>query len=351
MFRFFRKIRKQFLEDNRFGRYMLYAIGEIILLLVGILLALQINNWNNNRASDQLFEKNIEQVYNSLQADQFLLVAARSYVILQYDKMISILKNPDTLSPRILAATLFYLDNINQQYGSETQFLVDNINFDPQNDKQKNLIRQISNYTGVNSPLSVMRGDYYMNKNYLYSLLEAENIPVAPVPLWFQFTEDDPDPEFFTSQQLQAVQKLVRQDNFKAALRSLATTKVNIIGTLSVGIEDGKSILALIRKNYPSVRLIYDDIGIIGDALPTGWERSVPMTLKDSEANIWELQVELDDGYVKFRNRDSWNQNWGGVDFPDGAPVFSGPNIPVKSGTYKVWINLSEYRYSFEKLE
>ena len=46
MIRFFRKIRLQFLSQNRAGRYLFYALGEIVLVVIGILIALQINTWN-----------------------------------------------------------------------------------------------------------------------------------------------------------------------------------------------------------------------------------------------------------------------------------------------------------------
>jgi len=49
MIKFFRKIRQKLLYENRFGNYLSYAIGEIILVVIGILIALQINNWNENR--------------------------------------------------------------------------------------------------------------------------------------------------------------------------------------------------------------------------------------------------------------------------------------------------------------
>jgi hypothetical protein len=49
MIKLFNKIRKQLLDENKTGRYLKYAIGEIILVMIGILLALQVNNWNNNR--------------------------------------------------------------------------------------------------------------------------------------------------------------------------------------------------------------------------------------------------------------------------------------------------------------
>ena len=48
MIPFFRKIRKKMADDNKPLKYMRYAIGEIVLVVIGILIALQINTWNNN---------------------------------------------------------------------------------------------------------------------------------------------------------------------------------------------------------------------------------------------------------------------------------------------------------------
>ncbi|TXD64086.1 hypothetical protein ESX12_16655 [Polaribacter glomeratus] len=49
MIKFFRKIRQNLLMENKTGKYFKYAIGEIILVVIGILIALQINNWNEKR--------------------------------------------------------------------------------------------------------------------------------------------------------------------------------------------------------------------------------------------------------------------------------------------------------------
>lgn len=46
MIKLFRKIRQKLLTENKFSKYLLYAIGEIILVVIGILIAIQINNWN-----------------------------------------------------------------------------------------------------------------------------------------------------------------------------------------------------------------------------------------------------------------------------------------------------------------
>ena len=54
MIKFFRKIRYNLLKENNMGKYFKYAIGEILLVVIGILIALQINNWNTDK------NKNIE---------------------------------------------------------------------------------------------------------------------------------------------------------------------------------------------------------------------------------------------------------------------------------------------------
>jgi len=51
MIKFFRHIRKQLLTENKFSKYLIYAVGEIVLVVIGILIALSINNWNEERTT------------------------------------------------------------------------------------------------------------------------------------------------------------------------------------------------------------------------------------------------------------------------------------------------------------
>jgi sensor domain CHASE-containing protein len=63
MIKFFRKIRQNLLSENKFSKYLIYAIGEIILVVIGILIALQINNnneLNKQRAKEVQFLKNLK---------------------------------------------------------------------------------------------------------------------------------------------------------------------------------------------------------------------------------------------------------------------------------------------------
>ncbi len=62
MIKFFRKIRQKLLTENKFSKYLIYAIGEIILVVIGILIALQINNANENRKTENIKNNYYNQI-------------------------------------------------------------------------------------------------------------------------------------------------------------------------------------------------------------------------------------------------------------------------------------------------
>ena len=69
MLRFFRQIRQRLLTDNKFSKYLLYAIGEILLVVIGILIALQVDNWNQDRLERQEEFKYLERIRVDLVQD------------------------------------------------------------------------------------------------------------------------------------------------------------------------------------------------------------------------------------------------------------------------------------------
>jgi uncharacterized membrane protein YgaE (UPF0421/DUF939 family) len=69
MLRFFRQIRQQLMAENKFSKYLMYAIGEIVLVVIGILIALTINNWNENRKSKKVANEIYRNLQNSLVQD------------------------------------------------------------------------------------------------------------------------------------------------------------------------------------------------------------------------------------------------------------------------------------------
>ena len=73
MLKFFRKIRHNLLSEGKTTKYFKYAIGEIILVVIGILIALQINNWNEDKSQKDELKKALAQILNDLKQDKVQL--------------------------------------------------------------------------------------------------------------------------------------------------------------------------------------------------------------------------------------------------------------------------------------
>ncbi len=89
MLRFFRTLRQRLLTENKFRRYLLYAVGEILLVVIGILIALQVNTWNEERVEKgeeqailrQLkteFTLNLAQLDDKIKSKETLMSSARA---------------------------------------------------------------------------------------------------------------------------------------------------------------------------------------------------------------------------------------------------------------------------------
>jgi len=73
MIKFFRKIRQRMLTENKFSKYILYAFGEIILVVIGILIALQLNTAKENKGKSELGYKYLTEMRTEVQKDFFYL--------------------------------------------------------------------------------------------------------------------------------------------------------------------------------------------------------------------------------------------------------------------------------------
>ena len=70
MVKIFRNIRQKLAAENKVMAYLRYAVGEIILVVIGILIALQINNWNENRKENISENEFKKAVRNDLKNDK-----------------------------------------------------------------------------------------------------------------------------------------------------------------------------------------------------------------------------------------------------------------------------------------
>lgn len=131
MFRFFRKIRTQLLHENKVTRYMLYALGEIILIVIGILIAITIDNRNEERKI-----RRMEQVYLVGLQSEFELSRAKLQTLIEVNRnvyedakeiadLISSKENPDELH---LSQLLFNALSYEQAYNPNNSLLNEVIN-------------------------------------------------------------------------------------------------------------------------------------------------------------------------------------------------------------------------------
>ncbi|MRR24056.1 SusF/SusE family outer membrane protein, partial [bacterium] len=91
---------------------------------------------------------------------------------------------------------------------------------------------------------------------------------------------------------------------------------------------------------------LFPSVGILGDALPGWWYEDIDMETPDGIMYTLTNQ-EFWSGYVKFRQDNTWDINWGSTDFPAGYGYAFGPDIPIPAGTYSVTFNRLTGEYAF----
>ena len=113
MLRFFRQIRQRLLTDNKFSKYLLYAVGEILLVVIGILIALWINSLNQNYRNNELAKIYLNDFKRDLVADTTTLnsrILANERFIKQIDTIVYILATKIELSDQEL---LYFMEKHN----------------------------------------------------------------------------------------------------------------------------------------------------------------------------------------------------------------------------------------------
>jgi len=134
MIKFFRKIRQQLLTENKSGKYMIYAFGEILLIIVGVLIALSAAEWNSNRKNVIIETKALKEIYKGLQSDQAALeltINDVEYGIKSITTLDSLLNEDmptytnslDTLFGSVYGFRFFWFDKTNYE-----DFKVNNLN-------------------------------------------------------------------------------------------------------------------------------------------------------------------------------------------------------------------------------
>lgn len=165
----FRKIRLTILSEGKTWRYVKYAIGEIVLVMIGILLALQVNDWNTNRLNRIEERKLLNQLkIEFLQNQEQLLIKVRlrKNAIESSTKLLNFIDNPNIVRKpsqidSLLANTIptYTFDpsqgSINLLFGAGKLSLI----------KNDSLRQQLSNWSSILAQLSEEE-EFYINLNH-----------------------------------------------------------------------------------------------------------------------------------------------------------------------------------------
>ena len=159
MINFFKKIKQQLLTENRFSKYLVYAIGEIVLVVIGILIALQLNNWNEVRKIRIQEIKTLKELRSDLLQN-----------INDIDENITFLK----LSKQANEIILHHMEN-NLPYSDSLDFYFANlypfITFSP-NQTTFNNLKQTGMNLITNDSLRANISDLYANRFNIYKVFE-----------------------------------------------------------------------------------------------------------------------------------------------------------------------------------
>ena len=192
MIKFFRKIRRNLLSEGKTGKYFKYAIGEIILVVIGILIALQVSNWNTNRIENQELQKSLENLYAEFKINEQILskaIKANDSVIETGKRLINLinLKRELLVSENTdkLLYDIFENGSLEVTENSILEILQSNKLQRIKNDSLKRLILE---WTQKRSRIAISEKSFYEKSQYLVSYLmkryPIKNIDAYGVLQW-----------------------------------------------------------------------------------------------------------------------------------------------------------------------
>ena len=239
MTKFFRKIRQGLLTKNKFNKYLLYAVGEIILVVIGILIALQINNWNEENKSRQRGNEILKEIKENL-----------SYNSLQFQNEIEteyeVINSIDVILDNINNHKI-YNDSLNKHYRFATYW--------------SSARWKSSGYESMlskGSELSILRNiresiiDLYQITYALISediRLAENNFSATILPLWLEFFERKSVGLNNAKNEIAKpfdYQKVITSEKLKSTLTFLRSNRVTGINVRLKAIEKNEELIAVI---------------------------------------------------------------------------------------------------------
>ena len=356
MAKLFNKIRKNLISEkpslSRTSNYLKYAFGEILLVVIGILIALAINNWKEEQKSKKEFNFVIKEFYKRTLIGVYSygsLIDRDSYQVSKMDSIID--GKASEMNLEHLPGTIqIFDDNLNYLNIDDTELQNNFLKLKPGDDMHNGMVRTIRKYFDEASDFQNKLSDVNMN-HLMITYLRNWNIPVRFLyqgTSYAEFINNYPN-SFYSKADLSTVLQLTKDKSFIADLKSLRYLKLQrIFFSKSLG-KSGQRVLEDLKKDYPNLDFEINHMEIIGTATQfQDWTTALPM--KQISKNVWEITIDLTDGDIKFRTDGAWTFDWGRSEFDPNNLVFKGGDIPVKKGKYHVTINIANNTFKLIKI-
>ncbi|MDF0718210.1 DUF6090 family protein [Muricauda sp. 334s03] len=169
MIKFFRKIRQRLLNENRFSKYLLYAIGEIVLVVIGILIALQINNWNESRRSQEKMDNYFDKILVEMRQKSRVLKSHQEGA-LKFKQDVNRIarmtadKNPDSIPVlKSLLGSLTVAGEVNVSFPIMDEFYKQDLQVAVANDSLKMQLERLLDLRSLRSQASELALNSYVS--------------------------------------------------------------------------------------------------------------------------------------------------------------------------------------------
>lgn len=341
--------------ENKTSKYIKYAIGEIVLVVIGILIALQVNNWNENRKSQKEFNFGVKEFYKQFLVDVYSYNSIADRFSYQVSKMDSIIDGKaSVMNPEHLPGILqIFDDNGNNLINQDTEWQESFLKLNPKNEEQNNLVKSIRKY--FETQRSYLYGLRDLNmEDMMIKYLRDWNIPVRILDdgKWYKEFITDYPPKFYSEEEQNRVLQLTKDPSFIADLKSLNELRKKTMGFSTLLNKQGQDGLVYLKRVYPYINYGIEEMEIIGTATPNNdWSRGIPMQMTSKDNSTWEITLELTDGAFKFRTDSAWTFDWGMGQADSSKLVFKGPNIPFKKGKYHITIDIANNTYELKPVD
>jgi hypothetical protein len=353
VFRFFRTLRQRLLTENRTNRYLLYAFGEIALVVIGILIALQVNTWNEKRKSDERFLFGLRELYGEIRASAYYESSLRDKIGFQLLRIDSVLNHPEAIAPDRLPALILLFDE-NALDTRDNTWKSEYLEFVPGDEKRNNMAKALRavafGWDNVNRELRT-----YNLFKAMAGYLQQYDIPFKIYSAGTGYEEFIALQKTigYTPGQLERAQALVRDPSFIADLMTLRTLKQDMLAFIEATGYSADAFLEYVEQYDPETNFELRRMELIGTGLPQGqWATGFEMQrVHPDNEDIWEIDQELVPGVIKFRADQDWVLDWGKGENDPKMLVFKGGNIPVSKGFYRIRIDLGAETVAFTPLE